>query len=126
MNAPGSLKGKGKDKNRNTATAQPVGRRGLGAALTSRRRRAMDVVEGLCRLRPDISATSGRSGWAMTSMAGGLCWLGGWDKCRIVFLVMVKRVTTGTPGSHSGQRNMSSHEGCVAAAMRLGDAKKTP
>jgi len=22
-----------------------------------------------------------------------VCWLGGWDKCRVVFVVMVKRVT---------------------------------
>jgi len=22
-----------------------------------------------------------------------VCWLGGWDKCRVLFVVMVKRVT---------------------------------
>jgi hypothetical protein len=24
-------------------------------------------------------------------MIGGVCWLGGWDKCRVFFVVMVER-----------------------------------
>jgi hypothetical protein len=24
-----------------------------------------------------------------------VCWLGGWDRCRVMFIVMVKRVTPG-------------------------------
>jgi hypothetical protein len=79
----------------------------------------MQVETRYLRLFRAVGLGDDMDGWQV-------CWLGGWDKCRIVFLVMVKRVTTGTPGSHCGQGNMSSHEGCVAAAMRLGDAKKTP
>ena len=79
----------------------------------------MQLETKYLRLRTPVALGSQFDDWQV-------CWLGGWDKCRIVFLVMVKRVTTGTPGSHCGQGNMSSHEGCVAAAMRLGDAKKTP
>jgi hypothetical protein len=28
-----------------------------------------------------------------------VCWLGGWDKCRVLFVVMVKRVITTDGGS---------------------------
>jgi hypothetical protein len=28
-----------------------------------------------------------------------VCWLGGWDKCRVLFVVMVKRVAGATHGA---------------------------
>ena len=36
-----------------------------------------------------------------------VCWLGGWDKCRVLFVVMVKRVTD-MPGIKSQCRRSRS------------------
>ena len=34
-----------------------------------------------------------------------VCWLGGWDRCRVMFMVMVKRVT---PDSKPYRRDLDS------------------
>jgi hypothetical protein len=35
-----------------------------------------------------------------------VCWLGGWDKCQVLFVVMVKRVKD-TPSAKSRRRSRS-------------------
>ena len=37
-----------------------------------------------------------------------VCWLGGWDKCRVLFVVMVKRVTD-IPGSPTPAVPLTPH-----------------
>jgi hypothetical protein len=36
-----------------------------------------------------------------------VCWLGGWDKCRVLFMVMVKRVTDRSGGNTARRRSRS-------------------
>jgi len=39
-----------------------------------------------------------------------VCWLGGWDRCRVLFVVMVKRVTPDTeprPQSHQQKQSFT-------------------
>ena len=37
---------------------------------------------------------------AIVSMIGGVCWLGGWDKCRVFFVVMLAKEHIRQPAPH--------------------------
>jgi hypothetical protein len=68
----------------------------------------MQVKTKYLRLNRTVGLGDDIDGWQV-------CWLGGWDKCRVLFAVMVKRVTADMPGSQSGQGNVVGFPGCVAA-----------
>jgi len=46
----------------------------------------MRVETKFLRLARAVALGDDLDGWRV-------CWLGGWDKCRVLFVVMVKRVT---------------------------------
>lgn len=47
-----------------------------------------------------------------------VCWLGGWDKCRVLFVVMVKRVTEISGAKPSPERTHCAPRGCDEAGKR--------
>ena len=46
----------------------------------------MEIETKYLRLFREVELGDQIEGWRV-------CWLGGWDKCRVLFVVMVKRVT---------------------------------
>ncbi len=50
----------------------------------------MRVETKFLRLFRAVELVDDIEGWQV-------CWLGGWDKCRVLFIVMVKRVTDVNP-----------------------------
>ena len=72
----------------------------------------MQVETRYLRLFRAVALGDDIDGWQV-------CWLGGWDKCRAVFVVMVKRVTEGISVPVTGNVIVSGAEWCVAAAKRL-------
>ena len=46
----------------------------------------MEIETKYLRLFREVELGDQIDGWRV-------CWLGGWDKCRVVFVVMVERVT---------------------------------
>ena len=47
-----------------------------------------------------------------------VCWLGGWDKCRVLFVVMVKRVTEISGVKPSPESTHCAPLGCDQAGKR--------
>jgi hypothetical protein len=56
----------------------------------------MHVETKFLRLCRTVALGDDIDGWQV-------CWLGGWDKCRVLFVVMVKRVTD-VPGTKLPRR----------------------
>jgi hypothetical protein len=57
---------------------------------------AMQVQTKFLHLFREVATGDHIDGWRV-------CWIGGWDKCRVVFVMMVERPTTTRP-MRSGRR----------------------
>jgi hypothetical protein len=53
-----------------------------------------------------------------------VCWLGGWDKCRVLFVVMVKRVTDVPAVKPSHETTHCAPRGCDEAGTRKRKGKE--
>jgi hypothetical protein len=62
---------------------------------------AMEVETTFLRLFKAVSIGDRIDGWRV-------CWVGGWDKCRVLFVVMIERVRPRKRWSQRVQRRLSS------------------
>jgi hypothetical protein len=73
----------------------------------------MHVQTKYLRLFREVGLGDDIEGWRV-------CWLGGWDKYRVVFVVMVKRVIGEISGSDFMPANGRGLPGCVAVRQARG------
>jgi hypothetical protein len=72
---------------------------------------AMQIETKFLRLFREATIGDRIDGWRV-------CWIGGWDKCRVLFVLMVERQTT-APLSLSSLRRHASKRRAVNALVRI-------
>jgi hypothetical protein len=76
----------------------------------------MHVETKYLRLFRAVELGDDTDGWRV-------CWLGGGDKCRVLFVVMVKRVTDVSAVKTSHESTDCTPRGCDEAGKRKGKGK---